>query len=175
MAKRDLFILCYNVVILTRVNNYSKETFDIFSSLIENDYNIKINADEIYRYFQNMRAKLKNEKEFILDFFKTNNIEISNVSELVYKLRIADRNELRIDKKLKETLEKLKVEYRLILLCNAIEEIGLREISYFKLYNYFDNIIFSNEYFTLEVSDEFKKQYADKNIILTEKELYLIK
>ncbi len=174
MPKEKLSILCYNPVLNVRASNYSIETFDIFGQLIKNDFNININYKGLHKFFLSNQKRIKNEKNLIIGFFENKNIPITDLPELIYKLRIADRNEIKINRQLKDKLSDLNKKFELTLLCNAIEEIGRRELNYFKLTGYFKRIIFTDAFFC--VREDFKPadfgQRKNAIFITEEEELY---
>ncbi|MBP7653338.1 hypothetical protein KA977_07940 [Candidatus Dependentiae bacterium] len=142
--KQLLYILCYNAVLDVKTENYSDLTFEIFIKYLESDYDIKLDINEFKTYFKKSALNTINEYDIIKKFFGIKNIMINEqqFDEMVYKLRVADRNEIRINRELKDVLLRIKEKFDLILVCSVIKQFAEKELKMFKLTDFFSKIIY---------------------------------
>jgi len=145
MNKPRLYILCYNAVLDIAINNYSLETFEIFCDFLKTDFAIEIDSRQLKLFFDDNFKSSKDEGILLRDYFLINNLTDKTAAvfdEILYKLRVADRNEIRIDRELKNILQRLNNSYLLVLVCNANKQFADRELKLFKLTDYFTEIIY---------------------------------
>ena len=143
------FFLCYDSVLTVRTESYNESVCRIFSELTEKDFNIKINADELFLFFQEkLHDDFSSDAVAALEsFFNNSGFEIDkkNFTGICYKLRVSARLELRIDRRAPEILKNMRRLFHLILVCNCRREFALPELNMFKLPQLFDEIIFTDD------------------------------
>ncbi|HPG31363.1 MAG TPA: HAD hydrolase-like protein, partial [bacterium] len=93
------------------------------------------------------------EYDILKDYFLQKNIIINDnrFDDILYKLRVADRNELRINRNLKDILKKIQNQYDLILISSHIKQFVERELKMFGLSDFFKEIIYTHNAETVEL------------------------